>query len=243
MARSRGREDVDWSCCLGLVVAPHGSKLKGEADRTQTRASTFLGLVLVLLDNNQSLACATAITCIPSNSVSFALLEQRTHFLDTYYKTSSSPRTYQPYRSPAVRAIMSLAGPRRRVNACSPSVATRSFSEARTVAARVWRLRRASSVHVSSYPGMIADALTAKVVTRGHLADNGLAAVDRLDCLRRAALNQEELVSHVTVPDDVLAGLKRARLEDVGDLGTLSRLERRENRHGSEEGLVLAALA
>lgn len=43
--------------------------------------------------------------------------------------------------------------------------------------------------------------------------------------------------------NDVLSSLECARLEHIGNLGTLARLERRKNRNSSEEGLVLAALA
>ena len=53
----------------------------------------------------------------------------------------------KPYLSPTERAIISLTGPRRRVNACSPKAATRNFSgpAALIEAARVCRVIRASS--------------------------------------------------------------------------------------------------
>lgn len=54
--------------------------------------------------------------------------------------------------------------------------------------------------------------LTSKVVARDHLLDNSLLAVDGLDGLGGAALDQEELVTQVAVPDDVLPSLVGARL-------------------------------
>jgi hypothetical protein len=53
-----------------------------------------------------------------------------------------------PYLSPTDLAMIFLTGPSRRVNACSPRVATTNLSEvARTVAARDCRFSSANSVH------------------------------------------------------------------------------------------------
>lgn len=141
-------------------------------------------------------------------------------------------RPAKPYRSPTERAMISLTGPRRRVKACSPSAATRSFSPpaARTEAARPWLLIRASSAKRQLSSSLI-NARTSEIVALTKLLKNCLPPVCvLLDSDSCSALNQEELVPDVTFHYDIFTFGKCTGFEYVGYLGAFLGLEGSENR-------------
>lgn len=167
-----------------------------------------------------------------------------------------------------------LAGPSKRVNACSPKAATRKGSEpvARTVAARVCLLSRASSVSSvsacrlpyssnqerNSEGSPLSDSdecienvivmdkdqkLTSKVISLLVLLNHDLLPILILDSYSRPSFDKVKLITGLTFPDDILTLRERARLEDVGYLGSFLGLKRCEDGHFGEEGFVQAAFA
>lgn len=82
--------------------------------------------------------------------------------------------------------------------------------------------------------------LTSKVVSFGVLLDDSIVALDGCCC---STFNEEELLSGISFPDDIFALLECPGFQNVGNLGTLLRLEGCEDRDFGQERFVEMSLS